>query len=107
MVWEIGRQHSGYVKYLIFESQRLKLDVYLLKFVEGSKITPHIDEVIEGKHYRLNIYLRNAREGGEFSVSQHIFRNRFMCLFRPDKFIHSVSEVKSGTRYVLSIGKLL
>jgi len=82
----------------------IKFDTYLLKFPEGSEITPHTDKVNSGKHYRLNLILKNAVEGGEFNCNDPIFETKRIKLFRPDICEHRVSKVIKGNRYLLSIG---
>ena len=79
-------------------------DCYLLRFREGAEIAKHTDPVDGKKHYRLNIVLRAAAEGGEFICSAPIINRRRIKLFRPDLAPHAVSRVRKGTRYVLSIG---
>ena len=103
--WDKGRQLSGYQKMLLIRSQWLfKFDVYLLKFPQGSEIKQHVDTVTSGKHFRLNIVLKKAKQGGEFICNDLIFETARIKLFRPDICTHSVTEVVRGERYVLSIG---
>lgn len=110
--WVDGRQNSGYFKLKIFESRLFKFDCYLLKFPEGSVIDKHKDPVTAGyQHHRLNITLIDAVLGGFFLI-KHIgdveFKpnlNRFVK-FRPDVEEHYATEVRQGTKYVLSIGWL-
>ena len=107
MKWDTGRQESGYFKKLITSGLwPLPFDVYILKFVTGSYIAPHIDKNEGGKHYRINVILKKADAGGDYEGEAilNLF-NRFI-FFRPDIMEHSVSEV-TGSRYVLSIGWLL
>ncbi|MGB0833537.1 MAG: 2OG-Fe(II) oxygenase [Psychrobium sp.] len=82
----------------------IKFDMYLLKFPEGSEIPPHVDKVSSGKHYRLNIVLKQAARGGEFICASPIFEISCIKLFRPDVCEHSVTKVEEGSRYLLSIG---
>lgn len=105
--WFPGRQHTGYDTMLLMESQWLKFDLWILRFKQGDYINRHVDETTGGRHYRLNIYLKNADVGGEFECVHPIIRNRFMTLFRPDITPHSVTKVEKGTRYVLSFGFVL
>ena len=106
--WQRGRQRSGYDKMLLLQSLwPLPFDVYILRFPEGSTVPPHTDAVAEGRHYRCNIVLRRAREGGEFACASPIFQSRRIKLFRPDACEHSVTRVVRGTRYVLSTGWIL
>lgn len=103
--WEIGRQKSGYDKMLLATGLwPLPFDFYVLRFPTGSKIEPHVDEVQEKKHFRLNIVMIKAKNGGEFVCDNPIFETSRIKFFRPDISRHSVTEVISGTRYVLSIG---
>jgi len=103
--WERGRQKSGYHKMLLCRlTWPIKFDTYLLKFPEGSEIAPHVDKVVSGKHYRLNIVIRNAYKGGEFSCSNPIYETKRVKFFRPDISEHKVSRIVKGNRYLLSIG---
>lgn len=103
--WERGRQNSGYDKMLICGAiWPIKFDTYLLKFPEGSQILPHTDKVTSGKHYRLNIVLKNARVGGEFLCENAIFETNRIKFFRPDVSEHQVTKVQKGNRFLLSIG---
>ncbi|WP_250459287.1 hypothetical protein [Microbulbifer litoralis] len=103
--WDTGRQNSGYEKMLLLGAKwPLPFDLYLLRFSTGSRIPPHTDRVQSGRHYRLNIVLRKARAGGDFLCEQPIYTSPRIKYFRPDRAEHSVSEVKAGTRYVLSLG---
>ncbi|ACA87092.1 hypothetical protein [Shewanella woodyi] len=103
--WERGRQKSGYDKMLLCGAiWPIKFDTYLLKFPEGSEISPHTDKVVSGKHYRLNIVIKNAVEGGEFICANPIYETKRIKLFRPDVSEHQVSKIVKGNRYLLSIG---
>jgi hypothetical protein len=82
----------------------IKFDMYLLKFPEGSEIAPHVDKVSNGRHFRLNIVLNHAVEGGEFACDSPMFETNRIKLFRPDICQHSVTRVEQGSRYLLSIG---
>jgi len=103
--WQKGRQNTGYDKLLILTGYLpLPFDIYLLRFPQGSEIPEHLDKVERGNHFRLNIIVKKAVEGGEFKCSECIWNTSRIKLFRPDKSIHSVSKIIKGTRYVLSIG---
>jgi hypothetical protein len=103
--WDNGRQKSGYDKMLLcFALYPFKFDVYLLRFPTGSKIPPHIDQVKNGKHFRLNIILKNAKNGGKFICKDPIFETKRIKLFRPDISEHQVTEIIGGNRYVFSVG---
>ena len=62
--WRKGRQNTGYETLALVHSVYLMLDCYLLRYSEGTSIPPHIDEVQDGKMYRLNIELWRANKGG-------------------------------------------
>lgn len=102
MEWVEGRQGTGYERLTFIRGDFLPIDLHLLRYRPGSSIPPHTDPVDDMKHYRLNVILTKAR-GGEFSGTT-IFETSRIKFFRPDIFEHSVSEVKGGTRYVLSFG---
>lgn len=105
MTWEPGRQGSGYFKRKLFGWSWG--DCYLLKYPEGSRVPPHRDPVPTGRHFRLNIELRKARDGGEFYGGAPIVNHGRVVLFRPDMHVHAVSPVYEGTRWVLSLGAVL
>ena len=103
--WQAGRQQSGYEKmFLLCCPWVIKFDVYLLRFKPGSEIKPHIDPVTDARHYRLNLVLKHAKQGGAFTCDQPIYVSNRIKLFRPDVSEHSVTRVIEGTRYVFSIG---
>jgi len=103
--WRHGRQESGYHKMLLAGATwPIKFDLYILKFPEGCELPPHQDSVLQGKHYRLNIVLKQAKEGGEFICKSPIYSSNRVIIFRPDICEHSVSKVESGDRYLLSLG---
>lgn len=106
--WEPGRQGTGYEKLKIWERWRFfaryKWDIYLLRYKVGSGIPRHKDPVPNHRHWRLNIYIRDAKAGGHPLHDGVIYSNRWFTLFRPDLYVHSVTTVTAGTRYVLSLG---
>jgi len=103
--WQKGRQRSGYDKMLLAALiWPFKFDMYLLRFPTGSEIAPHTDKVLSGRHFRLNIVIIEAHEGGDFCCSATIFETRRIKLFRPDLYEHAVTRIDSGCRYVFSIG---
>ena len=103
--WRNGRQGTGYDKMLLAHGRvPLPFDLYLLRFPTGTRIGPHTDKVESGQHYRLNVILKPARQGGEFQCADPIYVNRRVKLFRPDRSEHSVTRIDAGTRYVLSLG---
>jgi len=106
--WKQGRQETGYEKMLLLWSKiPVPFDMYLLKYPEGSEIPPHVDEVKKGKHYRLNIILKSAKEGGVFIVKNCIFETKRIKFFRPDVSEHSVTKITKGTRILFSLGFIL
>lgn len=103
--WRGGRQKSGYEKMLLAINPFIvPWDCYLLRFREGAEIAPHTDTVDERRHFRINVVLVEARDGGEFVCEDPIFASRRIKFFRPDQQAHSVTRVESGTRYVFSVG---
>lgn len=108
MKWEAGRQGTGYEKLELLNRwtffSRFKWDLYLIRYPVGSGIPRHRDPAPNHRHYRLNIYLWNAKAGGVPEHDAVIVSNRFFTLFRPDITTHSVSTVTIGIRYVLSFG---
>ena len=103
--WRGGRQKSGYEKMLLgINPFVVPWDCYLLRFREGAEIASHTDPVDDRRHFRVNLVLVEADEGGEFQCENPIFATRRIKFFRPDQESHSVTRVDSGTRYVLSFG---
>ena len=102
-MWTEGRQGTGYFKIKIFSFFRV--DCYILKFPKSSKIPSHLDICPGYAHHRINIVLKRPVRGGELSLDGKSITGR-VIYFRPDKEVHEVSEILSGTRYVLSFGWL-
>lgn len=104
-----GRQGTGYkvatlASFKIPIGPILGVDVHVIKYPKGSYIPAHTDRVPEGQnHHRLNIILQKAIEGGKFMCVRIKQFGRFIY-FRPDLYLHSVTPIKSGTRYIFSIG---
>ena len=107
--WENGRQGTGYRKMLLLTGTfPLPFDVYLINFPQGSRVTPHRDPVPKGRHYRLNVVLKEAEIGGTFICKGPLlFEKKRIKLFRPDIQIHAVSKILKGSRYLLSVGWVL
>lgn len=82
-------------------------DLYVLRYPKGSRVPAHIDPVAGGRHFRLNLVLREAARGGHFSCTQPLFETRRIKVFRPDLSEHAVSEIEQGSRLVLSLGWVL
>lgn len=105
--WIGGRQDSGYQRMLVFRSKLVRADMYLLRFPKGSAIADHVDTVGAGRHFRMNVIVKKAAHGGYFQCRHCIIDLPRLKVFRPDLHRHSVTRVKAGTRYVLSIGWVL
>ena len=101
--WRKGRQNTGYEKMLLFQSKLLMCDMYLLWYAEGSSIPVHTDPVPGYRHFRLNVVLRSPQAGGEFESAKTLINTKRIKLFRSD-FPHSVTEIRRGSRLLLSIG---
>ncbi len=105
LIWHSGRQQTGYETLKLLECYRpLHFDIYLIRYRQGAYIPPHCDPVPEGRHYRINMTLKNAKQGGEFICDQVLWRWRRVVCFRSDISVHQVSRVEQGLRYVLSVG---
>ena len=102
--WDKGRQGTGYSKIKLLESRRLKCDAYLLYYPTGSEIPPHTDKVESGRHYRLNIVLKQARKGGRFICLNPLISRFRVNLFRPDIDEHAVTKIEDGYRILFSVG---
>lgn len=106
--WQRGRQQSGYDKMLLCGAYwPVKFDTYLIRFPLGSEIKPHVDKVSSGRHFRLNIIIKNAQLGGEFICENSLFQSNRIKLFRPDITKHQVTKITKGSRYILSIGWII
>jgi hypothetical protein len=103
--WEQGRQLTGYDKMLLLAGRfPVPFDCYLLRFPEGSEISPHRDPVTGRRHYSLNIILKKSPGGGDFVCGDPIVDYGRIKFFRSDVREHSVTRVIGGRRYVLSVG---
>lgn len=103
-LWEKGRQGTGYLKMKIASGKTW--DCYLLKYPKGTMIGEHLDPVPGREHHRINFTFKRANGGWFFKVINGEcvrFTQRYIK-FRPDIETHGVTQVRSGTRYVLSIG---
>lgn len=116
--WEQGRGKTGYEKLPILVTSFC--DCYLLRYPEGSYIPEHKDELPwqvlldlrtpswwTPKHFRLNVVVKEALEGGKFRCQKTLFQTRRLAFFRPDKYAHEVTKILRGTRYVLTFGVVL
>ena len=97
--WNTGRQNTGYKIFPFYMSTHF--DLYIIK---GTNIPEHKDPIYGRKHYRLNYIFWNTAIGGNFNCNDMIFESKRIKFFRPDINFHSVDEIYSGTRLVLSIG---
>lgn len=103
--WDTGRQNTSYRKLPLLLFPRL--DLYLIHYREGAHIGPHVDPVTRGRHYRVNVVLTKAQQGGEFRCADPIFETGRIKFFRPDVSRHEVTRLERGTRWVLSLGWVL
>lgn len=102
--WTRGRQIGEYLIMPIIRTKKLPFDLYIIKYPKGSYIPEHTDPVKKGfEHHRINFVFKKAHSGGEYKGTFEWKFWRFMKL-RPDINKHSVTEILSGTRYVLSLG---
>ena len=102
MNWKDGRRNLGYFKHTLFRFKD-RFDGYILKFPKGSYLPLHEDEVLGRKHYRLNIVLNNSFKGGKFFMDKAIINTKRIKFFRAD-WVHQLTYIEEGTRYVFSIG---
>ncbi|PHV11892.1 hypothetical protein [Chitinimonas sp. BJB300] len=111
-----GRQQTGYQTFTFLHvkwptwlgSRLLGFDGHLIFYPAGSHIPPHIDQVANGCHYRINLVLWQPARGGEFVCHDVQGRpcwslGRRLFFFRPDQMTHSISRCESR-RLVLSLG---
>lgn len=105
--WGYGRHDTGYRAFTLAFSKTFNFDCYLIKYAKGASIPKHRDVVSDSNHYRLNIELWKAENGGEFRCKTIWSLFGRVHFFRPDLEEHEVTEVKRGVRYVLSFGKTL
>lgn len=107
MKWTKGRQGTGYLKKLLLQGRwPVPFDLYLLKYPVDSLINGHKDPAEGGRHFRINLLLKKATEGGLFWKDDEIKFGRLQ-FFRPDVSEHGVTKVNAGTRYVLSFGYVI
>jgi hypothetical protein len=80
-----------------------RLTVYLVRYPTGHSILPHVDNVAEGRLYKLNLVLVKPEAGGEFVCERTILDllGRIV-LFRPDLHEHRVTRIERGRRWLLS-----
>lgn len=110
--WSKGRQGSGYDVLPLVLSQRLRLDVYLIRLAEGVDVPPHTDPAAEGmEHHRVNwIFWKSG--GGDHGIQPYEgwpvieVTDRRLYHFRPDIQRHLVQPVTTGSQWILSVGWL-
>lgn len=81
-------------------------DTYLIRYVDGASIPPHVDEAQHGRrHRRINAVLEQAEAGGELIVdgAPVALAVGDACLFFPDQERHEVTQVR-GRRLLFSVG---
>jgi len=129
--WQPGRQGTGYLKYEITshkdewyyslvmaalghlgytpsESEEPRFDAWFMRMPDGAYIHPHTDPCPfdAGEHHRLNMCIRSAERGGNFSIEgqQIPIHTGEALLFRPDAMRHEVSMVSGADRLMISVG---
>jgi hypothetical protein len=77
--------------------------INLVTYPINHSVMSHVDNVQEGRYYKLNFILVQPKVGGVFKCTKCIINlfNR-VYLFRPDKYEHSVTKIESGKRVLLS-----
>ena len=102
--WGNDKFNTGYRIFTLFYSTKLKWDIYIFHYKEGSYIPKHKDPSKYGKHYRFNIELKKPDKGGKFICDNVVFKWWRFCLFRADANYHKVTKIEKGSRWVLSFG---
>jgi len=100
--WKGGRGDTGYYKLALIEWPFM--DAYILKYPAGAYLPPHRDPLFVADHYRCNLVLQHADEGGQFICNRMILKVWRLAIFRSDEATHEVTRVTRGTRVVLSLG---
>lgn len=126
-VWEEGRQKSRYektsvpkedVRFTSLINRSLQalnapsghgFDCWILRYPVGSYIPAHLDDALFGsEHWRLNAIIQSDLNAEFILNNRRIdLRDSDAIIFRPDKHVHSVTEVVETNRYVWSVGVLL
>jgi predicted 2-oxoglutarate/Fe(II)-dependent dioxygenase YbiX len=81
-------------------------DAYLIRYLDGAHIPPHVDPAQHGRrHRRLNAMLTRATRGGELRIDGALVELELgdAVLFYPDEERHEVAPVV-GTRLLFSVG---
>jgi len=119
-MWVPGRQGTGYERASVRGpaskclaelgvSLDTRHDEYLLRYPEGAFIPPHVGDALFGVgHYRINVLLEHAAEGGElFFDGERIELDECdEVVFRPDIILHEVKPVTKGRRLLWTVGVL-
>lgn len=105
-LWRWGNDvhNTGYRIFTLMYIKKIRWDIYLFHYPEGSYIPKHKDPSKYGKHYRFNITLKKPKKGGEFKCRNVVFKWKRFCLFRADANYHRVTKIEQGSRWVLSFG---
>lgn len=101
MKWKKGRQKEvEYFKITLYNFRigKYGFDCYLLKYPKSTFLIPHKDP-IDGKHYRINLTLKGENE---FICEKQLVDWRFLHIFRPDLYVHSLRALTKT--YKLSMG---
>lgn len=110
--WERGRQqHTIYYKLKLwsFKIWKWGFDAYILKYPPHASLTPHVDGVENGEHWRMNITLKGRacfsvlKGRGINSYGRWITTQQRVNIFRPDKELHTLL-VDNNTCIKLSLG---
>lgn len=130
--WEKGRQGTGYEKAVVpltnnvFQALAKRslhamkssfdnvFDCFILKYPLDSFIPDHRDPAPEGKeHWRFNAIVSGTDPAGSphsgrfFIEDREVdLREKDAIIFRPDRYVHSVSSILYSPRYVWSVGTL-
>ena len=102
--WGYDQFYTGYRIFTIAYIKWLRWDIYLFHYPTGSLIPKHKDPAKYGAHYRFNVTLKKAKQGGEFKCNNVVFKWWRFCLFRADANYHSVTRIEQGSRWILSFG---
>ena len=87
----------------------LSSELYLIKFVEGFHLSPHVDtESAELNHIASIYYINDDYEGGEISFPDHNLRikpkpNSLIFFPGNENYEHEVTKILSGDRYSSSM----
>lgn len=106
--WQKGRQKgTDYMKFPLwyFRISKLGFDAYILKYEANTHLKLHKDQVVGGKHWRLNIGYGNSQfHICDYPKSKCGFKiGKFsLYLFRSDLYLHGLTTYSKT--YKLSFG---